>query len=70
MATAYKPQVPDDVDDPNLDAEVDAFVKKVHSTIQEARSRMSDEELVKADAKAEAIFDRASAAVKSSRHSA
>jgi F0F1-type ATP synthase membrane subunit b/b' len=70
MATAYKLRVPNDVADPQLDAEVDAFVNKVHATIEDARSKMSDEEVAKADAEAKAIFDRASAAAKSSRHSA
>ncbi|MGA8312038.1 MAG: hypothetical protein WB755_18535 [Terriglobales bacterium] len=70
MATAYKPRVPNDVADPGLDAEVDAFVNKVHATIQDARSKMTEEEAAKADEQAKAIFDRATSVAKSSRHSA
>lgn len=65
MATAYKPNV-----DSELEAGLNAFAKKVHSAIEEARSKMSDEEQREADRKAKAIFDRASAAAKSSQHSA
>jgi len=39
MATAYKPNV-----DSELEAGLNAFAKKVHSAIEEARSKMSDEE--------------------------
>jgi hypothetical protein len=70
MATAHKPRFTEIEDDPGLDADLDAFVKKVHSTIQDARSKMTAEEIAKADAEAKVIFDRASAAAKSSRHSA
>jgi hypothetical protein len=69
MATAHKPRLPE-FEDSELDADVDAFAKKLHSKIQKARSKMTKEEAAKADAKAKAIFDRASAAAKSSRHSA
>jgi hypothetical protein len=64
MATASKPEVKE------LDVEIDAFVKKAHATIEDARSKMSDEEVAEADRKAKAIFDRASAAARSSRHRA
>ena len=69
MATAHKPRVVE-VEDSELDADLDAFVKKVHATIQDARSKMTDEELEKADQKAKAILNRATSAAKSSRHSA
>lgn len=69
VATASKLRIPND-DDPNLDAELDAFVRKVHTTIEDARSKMSDDEVQKADKAAKAIFDRATSAAKSSRHSA
>lgn len=65
MATAHKPFV-----DEGLDTGVDAFVNRVHSTIEAARSKMTDEELDKADEEARAILNRASAAAKSSRHRA
>jgi hypothetical protein len=68
MATAYKPT--DKLANDTLDAEVDTFVKKLHSTIQDARSKMSDEELERADEEARSILDRASAAAKGARHRA
>jgi hypothetical protein len=70
MATAHKPNFRQEVEDSELDNEVDAFLGKVHATIQDARSKMSDEELAKADKKAKAVLDRATSAAKSSRHSA
>jgi hypothetical protein len=70
MATAYKPRTRGEVPDHNLDAEVDTFLSKLHSTIQDARSKMTDEEAEKADQKAKKILDRATAAAKASRHSA
>jgi len=66
MATAYKPTLPAD----SLDSEVDQFVKRAHSTIQDARSKMTDEELEKADEEARSILERASAAAKASRQRA
>jgi hypothetical protein len=68
MATAHKPR--GDEDREELDVEVDAFVRKVDSTIQEARGKMSDAELKKADEEARAILNRASVAARSSRHRA
>jgi hypothetical protein len=67
MATAYKPHAPKDRE---LDSGVDAFVKKMHATIQDARSQMTEEEVAEADEKAKAIFNRATAAAKSPRHTA
>jgi hypothetical protein len=67
MAAAHKPRGDEHKE---LDAEVDAFVKKVDSTIQEARSQMSDDELKRADEEARAILNRASVAAKFSRHRA
>lgn len=69
MATAHKP-TDDDFADRELDSGFDAFATKLHSTIEEARSKMSDEEVEEADRKAKAIFDRANAVAKSPRHSA
>jgi hypothetical protein len=70
MATTYKPESQEEVRDQELDAAVDAFAKKAHSAIEEARSKLSPEEAAKVDAEAKAIFDRATSAAKSSRHSA
>jgi len=65
MATAHKP------DQEELQRqELNAFAKKVHSAIEESRSKMSAEEAAEADAKAKAIFDRASAAAKQTRRGA
>jgi len=70
MATAYKPRTDEEISDNGLQVEVDAFVKKLHSTLQDARSKMSDEEAEKADQEAKTILNRATSAAKSSRHSA
>jgi hypothetical protein len=70
VATAYKPEGQEDIRDKELDATVDAFAKKAHAVIEEARSKMTPEEAAKADAEAKTIFDRATSAAKSSRHSA
>jgi hypothetical protein len=67
MATAYKP---DAREDRELDSEVDAFVRKMHATIQDARSQMTDGDAAKADEEARAILNRATSAVKSPRHTA
>lgn len=70
MATAYKPRTREEVSDRELEHGLDVFANKVHSAIEDARSKMSEEEAEEADRKAKAIFDRASGAAKSSRHSA
>jgi len=70
MATAYKPETRAEIADRELDSEVDTFVQKLHATIQEARSKMSDDEVAKADREAKAVLDRATSAAKSSRHTA
>ncbi len=67
MATAHKPNASEDRE---LDSEVDAFIKKMHATIQDARSQMTDEEVAKADEEARAILNRATSAAKSPRHTA
>jgi hypothetical protein len=67
MATAYKP---DTREDRELDSETDSFVRKLHATIQNARSKMTDEEVAKADKDAKAILNHATSAAKSSRHTA
>jgi hypothetical protein len=69
MATAYK-LTDEEIAERELEADVAEFAAKANATIQEARSKMTDEERVEADTKAQAIFDRASAAAKSSRRRA
>jgi len=64
----FRPEVKDE--DIELENEINDFAGRVHSTLQEARSKMSKEEAAEADKQAKAIFDRATSAVKSSRHSA
>ncbi|HEX3819069.1 MAG TPA: hypothetical protein VHW45_01995 [Candidatus Sulfotelmatobacter sp.] len=66
MATAYKPESQEELQN----QELNAFSKKVHSAIEDSRSKMSAEEAADADAKAKAIFDRASVAAKQSRRGA
>lgn len=70
MATAYRPETQDESQITELDATVNAFAKKAHSVIEESRSKMTEEEAAEADAKAKAIFDRASAAAKRTRRGA
>jgi hypothetical protein len=67
MTTTCKPETRKERE---LDSDVNTFVEKLHATIRDARSRMSDEEVAKADEKAKAIFSRATSAAKSSRHTA
>ncbi|MGA6980152.1 MAG: hypothetical protein WBZ11_01220 [Candidatus Sulfotelmatobacter sp.] len=67
MATAYKPNTRENRE---LDSDVDAFIKKMHATIQDARGQMTDEEAAKADAEAKTILNRATSAAKSPRHTA
>jgi hypothetical protein len=70
MATVYKPESGQEIADQQLDSEIGSFVQKLHGTIQDARSKMTDEELAEADKKAKAILDRATSAAKASRHTA
>jgi len=70
MATATKPMDQEEISNRELDAAVAAFAKKTHSALEEAKGKMTSEEAAKADAEAKIIFDRASAAAKSSQHSA
>lgn len=69
MATAYK-LTDEEIADRELEADIAEFAAKAHATIEEARSKMSDEERTEADKKAKAIFARASAAAKSSQRRA
>lgn len=69
MATAYK-LTDEEIAERELEAGIAAFAAKAHATIDEARSKMSDEERIEADKKAKAIFDRANAAAKSARRRA
>lgn len=70
MTTALKPATNEEAIRSEFDAELDAFAKKVHGAIQEARSKMSDEEVEKADREAKAILDSATASARPSRHRA
>lgn len=53
-----------------LDSELNAFVRKVHTAIDGARSKMSEERRQEADRRADAILEKSSASSKSSRQSA
>ena len=70
MATACKPENREEIADRELNAGIEAFLKRAHATIEEARGNMTDEEIAKADREAKAVLDRATSAAKSSRHSA
>lgn len=70
MTTACKPETRDDVARRELSKEVDAFAQKAHNAIQEARSKMTEEERQKADQEAKKILDRATSTAKSSQHTA
>jgi hypothetical protein len=53
------------------DPEIDAFIRKVGSVIEDARSKMSDEDREEADRKAKAILEGSSTvAASASRRSA
>lgn len=70
VTTASKPNTNQEFERQELDSEVNDFIAKVHGAIQNARTKMSDEEVEKADKEAAAILKAASDAAKSSRHSA
>lgn len=53
-----------------METQLDAFAIKVHTAIEDARSKMSPERRAEADKKAEAIFEKASVSAKSARRSA
>ena len=53
-----------------LDTEISAFMHKVGSVIDEARSKMSDEERDAADRKAKAILEESTSGASGSRRSA
>lgn len=69
MTTACKPETNEQVARREFKAEVDAFFEEVHSVIQNARNRMTDEERDKADKEAKAILESTSAS-KGKRRSA
>jgi hypothetical protein len=70
VKTTRKPQVDRNLAPREFLAEVNAFIADVHETIQEARSKMSAEDVERADKKAEAILKGASDSAKSSRRTA
>lgn len=53
-----------------IEAEITSFAHKLHDVLEEARSKMTDEEREKADRRAKAILERASAAAPRSRRRA
>jgi hypothetical protein len=70
MATAYKPEAGDEIPDHEAYSQIDAFVNKLHTAIQESRSKMTDEQAAEAEKKTKEILDRATSYAKSSRHTA
>jgi hypothetical protein len=70
VTSARKPESRGDILDRELEIEVNAFTQKVQNAIEEARGKMTEADREKADREAKIILDRASAAAKSSRHTA
>jgi hypothetical protein len=70
MATAYKPETNEEAIRSEFDAELNAFATKVHGVIQDARRKMTDEEVEKADREAQTILESATATPKPSRRGA
>jgi hypothetical protein len=70
MATACKPQTPEQVHEQELDAQIEAHARKAHRIIQKARAKMTPEDRKRADENASAILDDASAAAKQARRRA
>ena len=60
MTTACKPETKEQSARREFEAEVDEFFQNVHSTIEDARSRMSEDEREKADQEAKAILESTS----------
>jgi len=70
MKTAYRPGANAEVSHKELEGELNSFFKKVHGEIQKARSKMTDEEVERADREADSILKAASEKTKPARHSA
>jgi len=70
MATAYKPQVPEEVTEQEFDAMIRESAEKANRVIQEARSKMTPEDRERADKNANAILEDASASAKRSQRGA
>jgi hypothetical protein len=70
MATASKPETNEEAIHSEFEAELNAFATKVHGVIQEARNKMTDEEVEKADREAKTILESSTSTPKPSQHSA
>jgi len=70
VKTAQKPETAQQLDDRQLDARIEAFIRKTHGAIKEARTRMTDEQVEKADKEAAAILKSASDGAKAARRRA
>ena len=70
MTISSKPETPEQITDRELGSDIDAFIGKVHRTIQKARRKMTPEQRQKADRNANAILEDASVAAKRSRRRA
>ena len=70
MATAYKPQAPDEVTDQELNAMIKDAAERANRVIQEARGKMTPEDRDRADKNANAILEDASASAKRSQRGA
>ena len=70
VTTTRKPRSNEELERQELETEINAFISRAHGAIQDAREKMTDEEVAKADKEAEAILKAASDSAKSSRRSA
>ena len=70
MATACKPQTPEQLNEQELDAQIEAHALRAHRIIQKARAKMTPEDRRRADENANAILEDASAAAKQARRRA
>jgi hypothetical protein len=70
VATASKLETNEELIRSDFESELDSFATKVHGVIQEARSKMTDEEVEKADREAKAILESATSRPRPSQHSA
>jgi hypothetical protein len=69
MTTATKARS-EEMSREQFEAELDAFAEKTHDAIQDAKSRMSDDEIKRADAKAKSILKSATSGSSRKRHTA
>lgn len=70
MTTATKAKPVDEMSREEFEAALDRFAEKTHDAIQDAKSRMTDAEIRKADAKAQAILKDSTSGARRKRNTA